>query len=181
MRSTLNMRNHRSIRFKFRLSFMNSVILLLLTSLLASTICSLPNGAPRCAINPQFIATKHKTRQDSIITATTPQTYTPGGSTVPLSVSSTTGTYMGLLAYVLVGNVNVTSAFQAGSTGLNPAATTNQHVGLFNLANTLNLRAQTASMCTQGMVVNQDPLSTITHASAMNVQGSMNLMWTPPV
>ena len=159
-----------------------STVLFALSALYA-IVYSLPNGAPRCAINPKFIASEHKIRQDSLITATAPATYTPGGAAIPLSVTSSRGkgSFMGLLSYVLVGNVTVTSAFPAGSTGLNPMAPTNQHVGVFSLANTANLRAQTASLCTQGKVVNQDPLSTITHASPMNIQGAMNLMWTPPV
>jgi hypothetical protein len=169
------------MHIRFVASAVSAVLFTL--SALETNVYSLPNGAPRCAINPQFIASEHKIRQDTLITATTPTTYTPGGAAIPLSVTSSKGkgSFMGLLSYVLVGNVTVSSAFPAGSTGLNPMAPTNQHVGVFSLENTANLRAQTASLCTQGKVVNQDPLSTLTHASPMNIQGAMNLMWTPPV
>jgi hypothetical protein len=142
---------------------------------------SLPNGAPTCDINPARFARKHAMRDDAKFQVVAPATYTAGGPAVQLQITAGGAPFQGLLAYVMVGQVDPATAFAVGATGLDPAATTNQHVGKFDMAGTTNIRAQTDSICQNGQVQNEDPMSTITHAGAMNIDGNMNLMWTPPV
>ncbi|KAI9331026.1 hypothetical protein DFJ73DRAFT_963844 [Zopfochytrium polystomum] len=145
--------------------------LLSVLAALALPAAALPNGAPRCLINPAFIATKHGNPQAAgggmALVAASP-TYTPGGAAMAIQVTGIKAfTNGGILAYA-----NVTNPAMV------PAGSVEMHVGAFVPAGTM--RAQTAQSCATAMAANENALSTVTHASPMKSTDLMTLMWTPP-
>ncbi|KAJ3409651.1 hypothetical protein HDV05_004309 [Chytridiales sp. JEL 0842] len=146
------------------------LLTLALLSFSPSTTLALPNGAPRCAINPQVIQAEHGApAQNAGFTITASSTtYTPGGPPIQITYQGP-AQIQGILSYV-----------QANS---NP----NSHVGQFNLASSgLPLRTQTPAICTTGNITNEAAsagvTSTFTHSQPlrMSQRGGFTIQWTPP-
>ncbi|KAI9100707.1 hypothetical protein DFS34DRAFT_648616 [Phlyctochytrium arcticum] len=137
--------------------------------LLASTASALPNGAPKCAINPAVITKEHEAASTAggykMVAGS--QTYTPG-QTFEVTISGTLG-IAGVLMYATPGTANDATAAPNNS---------KQHVGKFSSVN--GFRAQTASACAAAGIANDAPESTITHANAQDKGKSIAFTWTAP-
>ncbi|KAJ3263013.1 hypothetical protein HDU76_012322, partial [Blyttiomyces sp. JEL0837] len=142
--------------------------LLALTSLTSRTY-ALPNGAPKCKINPMIIQNGHGVANSTVgYTMTVPATYTPGGPAVPITINGGKA-FKGILLYMTPGAVQDSNLAPNG---------VNAHVGVF--AVNAGLRAQTAASCQANTVMNDAPESTLTQAMPLNAQTPYTLMWTPP-
>ncbi|KAJ3266591.1 hypothetical protein HDU77_000142 [Chytriomyces hyalinus] len=157
-------------------------------SLLSFATLSLafPNGAPRCKITESIISAGHKMAQGSLgLVMQLPASYTPGGPAIPITVAAANGSavsFQGMLAYVTPNAVQDSSltAVPIGTPNVPNAGGAPQHVGTFANIAAQNLRAQTAAICTNQNVTNDNAASTITHAQPLTAQTPFTVMWTPP-
>ncbi|KAJ3327798.1 hypothetical protein HDU76_011113 [Blyttiomyces sp. JEL0837] len=143
---------------------------LTLTLALTASVIALPNGAPKCKINPAVITAGHEVAMSTnlgyALAATT--TYTPGGAAIPITITGGKP-FKGILLYMTKGTVQDSTLAPNGLP---------DHVGVFQL--NAGLRAQTAAACAALNVTNEAPESTLTHAMPLNAQTPYTLMWTPP-
>ncbi|KAJ3281120.1 hypothetical protein HDU76_009007, partial [Blyttiomyces sp. JEL0837] len=101
---------------------------------LISVVSALPNGAPKCKINPSIIQNGHKTAASTVgYTFDMPATYTPGGPAVPITINGGQA-FKGILLYMTTGTTQDSTLAPNG---------VNAHVGTFVVNQ--GLRAQTAS------------------------------------
>ncbi|TPX78004.1 hypothetical protein CcCBS67573_g00737 [Chytriomyces confervae] len=157
-------------------------------SLLSFAALSLafPNGAPRCKITESIISAGHKIPQGSLgLVMQLPASYTPGGPAIPITVTAANGTavsFQGMLAYLTPNPVQDSSltAVPVGTPNVPFAGGAPQHVGTFTNIAAQNLRPQTAAICSNQNVTNDNAASTITHAQPLTGQTPFTVMWTPP-
>ncbi|KAI8846357.1 hypothetical protein BC829DRAFT_434578 [Chytridium lagenaria] len=139
--------------------------------LLPAAVIARPNGAPKCAINPDAIRQAHANIEDLGATLSVePKTYTPGGGPITITIGGGVA-YQGMLAYITPGKIQDSLVAAAER----PKA----HVGKFTLP--AGLRAQTVSACTEGGILNDADESTITHSAPFtDATRPLTLTWTPP-
>ncbi|KAJ3295040.1 hypothetical protein HDU76_006892 [Blyttiomyces sp. JEL0837] len=144
---------------------------LFLCTLLITQVQSLPNGAPKCKINPMIIQNGHKVAASTIEYTFSNKvlTYMPGGPAIAITISGGTA-FKGILTYVTGNSTKQDSALAPNGV--------NDHVGVFTVP--AGLRPQTTTSCQANTVNNDAPKSTLTHAMPLNAQTPFTLMWTPP-
>ncbi|KAJ3408021.1 hypothetical protein CcCBS67573_g00319 [Chytriomyces confervae] len=151
---------------------------------LSAVTLAFPQGAPRCKITESIIAAGHKIPQGSLgLVMQLPQTYTPGGAAIPVTINSANGQtvkFQGVLAYVTPGNTQDSQLTALPANGGANAGGVPQHVGTFKNLGAQQLRAQTAAICTNQNVTNDNAASTITHSQPLTAQTPFTIMWTPP-
>ncbi|KAJ3114894.1 Potassium channel [Phlyctochytrium bullatum] len=136
------------------------------------SVLALPTGAPRCLINKAGISGVHTRVADLGYTITvTPDTYTPGGEPIKITITGGPADFQGILTYATPGD--------ASDADLDADKKILTHVGAFVLPE--GLRAQTVESCTAAKVQNEAPESTITHSAPFaSGKAPKELMWKPP-
>ncbi|KAJ3240553.1 hypothetical protein HDU81_003437 [Chytriomyces hyalinus] len=151
---------------------------------LSAVTLAFPQGAPRCKITESIIAAGHKIPQGSLgLVMQLPASYTPGGPAIPVTVKSANGKtvkFQGVLAYVTPGSTQDSQLTALPANGGANAGGVPQHVGTFKNLGAQQLRAQTAAICTNQNVTNDNAASTITHSQPLTAQTPFTIMWTPP-